>query len=61
MGNHVQGRPGTPSGPRVLDLTEWRKDQVKIASEIFHDCRAWGASIRDLVNSTCDADSTRPG
>ncbi len=29
-------------------------------SELGHDRRAWGASIRDAVNTICDADLARP-
>ncbi len=40
-----------PSGPRVFGHARWRKDWVKVSSELTQDRLAWGASIRDVVNS----------
>ncbi len=34
---------------------------MKIASELAEERRAWGASIRDVVNSIGDAGTIRPG
>ncbi len=34
---------------------------VEVSSELAQDCRAWDASIRDVVNSIGDTDSARPG
>ncbi len=48
------------SGPRVFGHTRWRKDWVNISSDLAQDRRAWSASVRDVVNSTGDAGSTRP-
>ncbi len=39
----------------------WTKDWAKISSELAQDRRAWGAPVRDVVNSIGDAGSTRPG
>ncbi len=39
------------SGPRVLGHAHWRKDWVEVFSEL----------ALELVNSICDAGSTRPG
>ncbi len=49
------------SGPRVFDYARWRKDWVKVSSELAQDRRAWSASVRDVVNAIGDAGSTRPG
>ncbi len=49
------------SRPRVFGHARWRKDWVKVSSELVQDRRAWSASIRDVVNSIGDAGSTRPG
>ncbi len=49
------------SGPRVFGHARWRKDCVKVSSELAQDRRAWSASLRDVVNAVGDADSTRPG
>ncbi len=49
------------SGPRVFDLARWRKDWVKVSSEVAQDRRAWSASDRDVVNAVGDAGSTRSG
>ncbi len=38
----------------------WRKDWVKVSSELAQDRRAWSASVRDMVNAIGDAGSTRP-
>ncbi len=32
----------------------WRKDCVKVSSELTQDRRTWSASIQDVVNSICD-------
>ncbi len=49
------------SGPRVFGQTRWRKDWVKVSSELAQDRRAWSASVRDVANAIGDAGSTRPG
>ncbi len=49
------------SGPRVFGHAQWGKDWVKVSSEVAQDRRTWKASVRDVVNSICDAGSTRPG
>ncbi len=49
------------SGLRVFGYARWRKDWVKVSSELAQDRRAWSASIRDVGNSIGDAGSTRPG
>ncbi len=48
-------------GPRVFSHARWRKDWVKVSSELAQDRRAWNASVRDVVNAIGDAGSTRPG
>ncbi len=48
-------------GPRVFGHARWRKDWVKVPSELAQDRRAWNASVRDEVNAIGDAGSTRPG
>ncbi len=42
------------SGPRVFGHARWRKDWVKVSSELAQD-------RRDVVNAIGDAGSTRPG
>ncbi len=37
------------SGPRVFGHARWRKDWVKVSSELAQDRRAWSASVRDVV------------
>ncbi len=37
------------SGPRVFGNARWRKDWVKVSSELAQDRRAWSASVRDVV------------
>ncbi len=49
------------SGPRDFGYARWRKDWVKVSSELSQDRRAWSASVRDVVNAVGDAGSTRPG
>ncbi len=49
------------SGPRVFGHAWWRKDWVKVSSELVQDRRAWSASVRDVVNAIGDAGSTRLG
>ncbi len=49
------------SGPRTFGHARWRKDWVKVSSELAQDRRAWNASVRDVVNAIGDAGSTRPG
>ncbi len=48
------------TGPRVFVYARWRKDCVKVSSELAQDRRAWRASVRDVVNAIGDAGSTRP-
>ncbi len=45
----------------VFGHARWRKDWVKVSSELAQDRRAWNASVRDVVNAIGDAGSTRPG
>ncbi len=52
VGNNDQGRPGSQ-----LSFAWWRKDWVKVSSELTQDRRDWGASIWDVVNSIGDAES----
>ncbi len=49
------------SGLRVFGHARWRKDGVKVPSELAKDRRAWSAPVRDVVNAIVDAGSTRPG
>ncbi len=39
------------SGPQDFGCARWRRDRMKVSSELTQDRRAWGASIRDAVNS----------
>ncbi len=48
-------------GKRIFGNARWRKDWVKVSSELAQDRRAWSASVRDVANSIGDAGSTRPG
>ncbi len=41
------------SGPWVFYCARWRKDLLNIF-ELARDCRAWSASILDVVNSIGD-------
>ncbi len=61
MGNHDHVDLEPISEPRVLGHARWRKDWVKVYSELAQDRRAWNASVRDVVNAIGDAGSTRPG
>ncbi len=36
-------------GPRVFDRARWRKDWMKVSSELAQDRQAWSTSIRDVV------------
>ncbi len=49
------------SGPRVFGHARWKKEWVKVSSELGQDRRAWSCSVRDVVNAIGDAGSTRPG
>ncbi len=49
------------SGPRVFGHARWRKDWVKVSSELAQDRRAWSAFIQNVVKAIGDAGSTRPG
>ncbi len=49
------------SVPRIFGHARWRKDWVKVSSDLAQDRRARGASVRDVVNAVGDAGSTRPG
>ncbi len=48
------------SGLRVFDHARWRKEWVKVSSELAQDRRAWGASVRGVVNLIGDAGSNNP-
>ncbi len=43
------------SGSRVFGYAQWRKDWVKVSSELAQDRRAWSASVRDVVSAVGDA------
>ncbi len=61
VGNHDTHRTlGALSGPRVFGFTRWRKDWVDVSSGLVQGRRAWGASVRDVVNSVGDAGSNLP-
>ncbi len=45
------------SGPRVFGYARSGKDWVKVTRELAQGRRAWGAPIRDVVNSPGDAAS----
>ncbi len=40
------------SGPLLFGYAQWRKDWVKVSSELSQDRRARSASVRGVVNST---------
>ncbi len=44
----------------IFGHARWRKDWVKVSSELVQDRRAWSASVLHVVNAIGDADSTRP-
>ncbi len=44
--------------PRVFGQARWRKDWVTVSYELAQDCQARGASVRDVVNSTGNAELT---
>ncbi len=46
------------SGPRVFGCARWRKDMVKVSSELARYRRAWVASISDQRHSISDTGST---
>ncbi len=48
------------SGPRAFGHARWRKDWVKVPSELAQDHRSWSVSVRDGVNSIGNASSTCP-
>ncbi len=49
------------SGPEVFGHARWRKDWVKVSSELAQDRPAWSASVRDVVKAFGDYGSTRLG
>ncbi len=49
------------SGPRVFGYARWKKDWVKIPSELAQDRQAWCASVRKVVNAFGDVGSTGNG
>ncbi len=49
------------SEPRVFGHVRWRKDLIKVSSELAQDLRTWSASVQDVVNSISDDSWTRPG
>ncbi len=55
VGNHDQDRPEVPLQTASLRLRTVKKGLTKVAQ----DRRAWGASVRDVVNSIVDDGSTR--
>ncbi len=42
------------SGSRIFGYARWRKDWVEVSSALAQDRRAWGASIRAVVNSIAE-------
>ncbi len=46
--------------PRIFGYARWRKEWVKVSSELARDRLVRGAFLRDVVNSTVVAGSTRP-
>ncbi len=46
------------SGPRVFGHARWRRDWVKVSSELAQDRRAWSVSVRDVVNFIGNADAS---
>ncbi len=48
------------TGPQVFVHARWRKNWLKVSSEVAQDRRTWSASVRDVVNAIGDAGSTRP-
>ncbi len=45
----------------TLNRARWRKDWVKVPSELAQDRWACSASVRDVINAVGVAGSTRPG
>ncbi len=56
----VKADPEPLSGPRVFGFARWRKDWVKVPSELAQGRLAWDASTRDVASSFGDAGLTRP-
>ncbi len=48
-------------GPQIFGYPRWRKDWVKVSSELAQNCRAWGAPVSDVVNSIGDTGAIRRG
>ncbi len=48
------------SGQRVFGYALWRQDWVKVSSYLTHGRRAYGASIRDVIDSINYAGSPHP-
>ncbi len=48
------------SRPRIFGHARWRKDWVKVSSDLAQDRRVWSASVRDVVNSIGAAGSNPP-
>ncbi len=46
------------SGRRVFGHARWRKDWVKISSELVRDRQPWNASVQEVMYSLCDDSST---
>ncbi len=46
---------------RISGHVRWRKDWVKLSSELAQDRRPWSSSFRDVVNLIGDASSARSG
>ncbi len=45
----IKADPELLSGPRVFGHARWRKEWVKVSSELAQDRRTWSASVRDVV------------
>ncbi len=51
----------SPDHESSTSQARWRKDWVKVSSELAQDRRAWSASVQNVVNAVGDAGSIRPG
>ncbi len=58
VGDRDQGRPGAPLWPASL---RWRKDWVKVTSDIAQDRRGWRAFVCDVVESIVMSAQPAPG
>ncbi len=51
MGYPIKANLEPLSEPRIFGHARWRKDWVKVSSDLAQYRRAWSASVRDVVDS----------